>query len=314
MRKINYYFAKKWRNMQNNFFSALPAVYSEKPTVCHITPDNTKRLTPWSLKENMIVSFHYHNFVEIGYCFEGSGEHYTRDGFFPFRAGDALFIIPGHPHYTISPAGAEAKWMFLYFDLEELLELVFHQSGLSETASLNPELSLYDLIPRSRYPEICQLILRITKQYQTFLPGRNELLCSLFLELLLTLGREKGDKSGCPIRSSEDYGKLNIVIRHICNAINSGRIPELEELSPLCYMSTSNFRKVFRETVGIAPHDYIIQLAIQRTQKLLLSSDNSVLDICAEVGFHSVSSLNRNFMARCGMSPTAYRQMHQSLY
>lgn len=300
--------------MKNQVFSGLPAVYSEKPTVLQITEDDAGRLSPWRLEAGHVVSYHYHRAVEIGYCFEGSGTHYSKDGAFPFHAGDALFIIPGHPHYTVSDAGAATKWMFLYFDLQALADAAFQGTELPESGALNPEITLYEIISGDRYPEICRLILQIVRQYQSFRPGRTEFLCVLCMELLLLLGREGGTLPRCRVRPAAEYGRMEPVVRHIHAAVESGRIPGLEELAALCYMSPSHFRSVFREVVGVPPHDYVIQLAIRRTQELLLSSDKSILDICAAAGFRSVSSLNRNFQRQCGMSPKAYRQAHQYLY
>lgn len=299
--------------MQDLFFH-LPTVYSDKPTVTHISMSDTDRLAPWGLGADNIVSYHYHNYFEIGYCFEGNGIHYTQYGAFPFQPGDALFILPGHPHYTVSRENTTAKWMFLYFDLEEMLKSMFCQANLSESETLNPVLTLYELIPGSKYPVLCQKVLQITRQYQTFRKGRNELLCALFLELLFLISRETGTLPPCPIQSHKDYGKLNDIIQYIYSRINAGSIPKSEEIASKYFMSTSNFRKVFRETVGISPHDFVIQLAVKRAQILLLSSDMRILDICSEVGFLSVASLNRNFINQCGMSPQAYRQVHKSLY
>lgn len=302
--------------MQSPVFSNLPAVYSEKPTALQINQEDSKRLTPWRLEADHIVAYHYHHTVEIGYCFEGRGIHYSSTGEFPFQAGDALFMIPGVPHYTVSAAQTVTKWMFLYFELDDFLGAGSFSFQGEERGknSWNPSLSLYEIISCRQYPELCGLILSIVRQYQTFLPGRSELLRLLCTELLLLLGREQGDLPPRRIRQEVEYGRLEPAVNYIHAAIDRGRIPEPGELAEMCYMSPSYFRSIFRKTMGTSLHDYMIRLAVRRTQKLLLSSDKSILDICAEAGFRSISSLNRNFQIYCGMSPQAYRREHQYLY
>ena len=91
-------------------------------------------------------------------------------------------------------------------------------------------------------------------------------------------------------------------------------MPTVEELAKVSFLSLSYFRKEFTRVVGVAPYDYIIRTAILRAQKLLMTTDRNILKICSDVGFKSISSLNRNFQLQCGMSPKEYRRMHQTMY
>ena len=187
---------------------SLPTTYSDKPTVDQITPENVNRLSPWILPKNNLAFYHYHDFVEIGYCFEGKGTHYDADLKFHYEPGDCLFVIPGRAHYTISASNEDCKWMFLYFDYRSMLTKLFGKPDLSQDGPLNPETALYGLISRKKHPEICDQVLRITEQYRTFQPRREELLCSMFLELIFLLQREHSDLVPSYIYPIKDYGKF----------------------------------------------------------------------------------------------------------
>lgn len=300
--------------MRNQFFSKFQIVYSEKPSVTLIERNDSFRLAPWLLGDKHVTSYHYHNAFEIGYCFEGNGFHYTPSGKYPFEAGDALFILPKRPHYTVSAPDTVSKWMFLYFDLEAMLHETFGYPRLSNADSLNLTLTLYDYISRDTYPQICDCILQLIHQYQSFLPNRNEILCFQFLQLLYTIRRVQGSYMPCETRTADNYGKMTEIVQYIYQCTESGHIPRMEELSAHFNMSVSNFRKNFREEVGMAPHDFIMKVTIEHTQKLLLSSDMRILDICTAAGFQSISSFNRNFTALCGISPQTYRKIHKTLY
>lgn len=297
-----------------NPLSYLPTTYSEKPTVDQITEQNTERLSPWILPKNDLTFYHYHDFIEIGYCFQGSGIHYDNDAKFTYENGDALFVIPGRAHYTISAPAVESKWMFLYFDYKRMTKNLFGTPDLSQEGPLNPETTLYGIISRRKFPTICDQVLRITEQYRTFLPHRNELLCVQFLELIFLLNREDGGNTPCCVYPVKEFGRFKKTIHYINDAIENGRMPTVEELAKVSFLSLSYFRKEFTRVVGVAPYDYIIRAAILRAQKLLMTTDRSILKICSDVGFKSISSLNRNFQLQCGMSPKEYRRMHQTMY
>ncbi len=293
---------------------SLPTTYSNKPTVDQITSLNTERLAPWMLPKSNLMFYHYHDFIEIGYCFGGSGTHYDTNLEFSYEAGDCLFVIPGRSHYTISAPNVNSKWMFLYFDYKRMLTQLFGKPDLSQNSPLNPEITVYGIIRRSEYSGICDQVLHITEQYRSFLPRREELLLSMLLELVFLLQREQSALTPSYIYPVKDYGAFKKTVHYINDAIEAGRMPNVEELANFNFMSLSYFRKQFTKTLGVAPHDYILRTAILRAQKLLMTTDASILKICSDVGFKSISSLNRNFQLQCGMSPKEYRKMHQSLY
>ena len=81
----------------------------------------------------------------------------------------------------------------------------------------------------------------------------------------------------------------------------------VDDLAAECKMSTSYFRRVFTETMGLGPLEYLNKTRIIRACTILKMSDSSVLDVCEAVGFRSLSSFNRHFSAIMGQPPTAWR-------
>ena len=64
-----------------------------------------------------------------------------------------------------------------------------------------------------------------------------------------------------------------------------------------------NFRALF----GVTPHQYRIQVRLERAQELL-GAGHSVTDACLEVGFSSPGSFSHLFGRRVGVTPSAYRR------
>jgi len=59
--------------------------------------------------------------------------------------------------------------------------------------------------------------------------------------------------------------------------------------------------------MGRSPLEYLNTVRINKACYLLRSTENSILNISEDVGFHSISSFNRYFSRMIGMSPREYR-------
>ena len=81
----------------------------------------------------------------------------------------------------------------------------------------------------------------------------------------------------------------------------------LEELAALTHLSTSSFKRKFKETFEESPKKYITRKKVEKAAELLRSSDNRISDIAYDVGFESVATFNRNFTAKYQKSPSEYR-------
>jgi AraC-like DNA-binding protein len=92
----------------------------------------------------------------------------------------------------------------------------------------------------------------------------------------------------------------------------------IEQLSHEVALSPYYLIRLFRRIYKRTPHQYLIQLRIARAKELLSSSDLSITEICAEVGFESLGSFSTLFSKTVGISPSAYRlssqRMRQSVY
>ncbi len=64
---------------------------------------------------------HFHNYLEIGYCYEGQGELVIAEQSFRFR-GNQFSVIPKNcPHTTNSDLGTVSRWEYLFVDVEGFL-------------------------------------------------------------------------------------------------------------------------------------------------------------------------------------------------
>ena len=82
----------------------------------------------------------------------------------------------------------------------------------------------------------------------------------------------------------------------------------LEELGKSVGQSRSMLAERFARMVGMPPMQYLARWRMQLAAELLSNGNMSLLDIAADVGYESDSSLSRAFKKATGMAPSAWRR------
>jgi AraC-like DNA-binding protein len=78
-------------------------------------------------------------------------------------------------------------------------------------------------------------------------------------------------------------------------------------MAALCHLSTSSFKRKFKETYDDSPKKYIARKKVEKAARLLRTQELRVSDIAYDVGFESLATFNRNFSGIYGKSPSEYR-------
>lgn len=102
-----------------------------------------------------------------------------------------------------------------------------------------------------------------------------------------------------------DSHKLQIVLDYINDYIH--RDLHLAELANLVQMSPYYFGRLFKQSIGLTPHQYVIQCRIEKSKQLLKRQDLSLTYISQQVGFHDQSHFSNTFCKIVGLTPKKYR-------
>lgn len=86
----------------------------------------------------------------------------------------------------------------------------------------------------------------------------------------------------------------------------------LPALAALAGYSTSHFSARFRTLTGFSVTEYVKRLRMAQARQLLITSDHSVAEIAARVGYPDPFYFSRHFTAIHGMSPRAFRRRHKA--
>jgi AraC family transcriptional regulator len=72
--------------------------------------------------------------------------------------------------------------------------------------------------------------------------------------------------------------------------------------------SRVHFVRMFKVTTGYSPHNYLLNLKLERARELLKNRSMSLIDVALDCGFSSHSHMSRFFRKVVGVTPTAYRR------
>ena len=101
--------------------------------------------------------------------------------------------------------------------------------------------------------------------------------------------------------SPQDYDFREVIENNIYATLS------IPEMTVLCGMSPTTFKRKFSELYQDSPAEYIRKRKLERATQLLKSGNLRISDIVFDCGFESVSSFNRAFKKQYKVSPTAFR-------
>lgn len=81
-----------------------------------------------------------------------------------------------------------------------------------------------------------------------------------------------------------------------------------ESMADVACVTKAHLGRLFRQTLGCSPIQFVLRTRIQCAQRLLVTTSRSVGAIADEVGFNDVSYFVRLFRQKIGFTPQEYRE------
>ncbi|WP_338287062.1 helix-turn-helix domain-containing protein [Luteolibacter sp. LG18] len=124
------------------------------------------------------------------------------------------------------------------------------------------------------------------------------------LRTAMTSPQGKRSRSVPPNLSRADQIACYIA-RHYQEPITAAQIGEAVGMHPNYAMN------LFRRTFGTTMIDFLVQHRLSHAQRLLVSTDDPIIEIASASGFQSLSRFNEAFKASCGCPPREYRKRNR---
>jgi AraC family transcriptional regulator len=115
-----------------------------------------------------------------------------------------------------------------------------------------------------------------------------------------------------PKSISQSRGKLTAIqLRELIELIHTNLSEELSlsNLAAHLNLSPFHFARLFKSSLGLSPHQYVLQNRVERAKKLIMvskSSDLRLIDVALQVGFYDQSHLGKAFKRVVGVSPKVF--------
>jgi AraC family transcriptional regulator len=224
------------------------------------------------------------------------------------RGGSCHRGIAVHGDIDIIPAGMPGQWDLAARDKALLLRLT---PGLLNKAAEESDIDPRRVEIRNRFkvrdPQLENIGWALKAEMESGYSCGRLYLDSLALAVAARLVHFHSSLSIEPrIQNGKLAGhKLKQVLSYIED--NVGEDISLSEIATVSGLSVSHFKRVFRESVGLPVHQYLIRRRLERAKELLGEGKLSISQIAIETGFAHQSHLARHMRRVLGILPRILR-------
>ena len=254
---------------------------------------------------------HFHNYLEIGFCYEGTGDLILGEDTVRFGGREFSVLPPNFPHTTNSDPGDLSQWEYLFIDVEGFLRKFLDNPVKAEKMIqriYSKPLFLKEADNTSVAAKILKIMDIMRNGEEFYLEEAKGILASLLAEIA-RMNRNEAEE-----RVPEEKGKITNMISRSLDYISDHYMEDIkiENLAKSCHISETHFRRLFTSYMKVSPLEYINTVRIQTACDLLQKTDAPVADIAHKCGFTTNSTFNRNFKQLMGVTPIEWRKRPES--
>ena len=254
---------------------------------------------------------HWHEEVEILYVEQGAFTLVINGCDYLAQAGDCFMINSHDLHQAFNYKQQDSKHYAIVFHLSLLKSFGFDvcQHKYIEPL-LTGEMRFPTLIKAtSSTGTLINPLLNQIVELNKHQPFGWELgVKSNLLQVLVTLILQNEMIQSKTETHSIQMNKLNLV-KHSLDYIHVHYKEKvlISEIASRLHISTEYYSRIFKLYTGKTPIEYVNDHRIDQATKLLISTEQSVLDIALDCGFENISYFIRKFKSKKGLTPKQFR-------
>lgn len=256
--------------------------------------------------------WHYHPELELTHIVRGQGTRFVGDSVLRYRAGDLVLLGANLPHCWIDDEHGQGE-------INELVVLQFKAdclgAGFLDVPEAQPLQQLFSTALRGlRYTDdSAEATLQLMWQ---LLDKKGLGRLSVMLQLLEGLA----DAEDAIPLASEVYqidnsqfhgGRMTRVVdyvrAHLADEIKQTDVADSIGMSP------QGFSRFFKATTGRTFVSFVNVMRIMEACKLLVNTQQDIIDIAFTCGYGNLSNFNRRFQELKQTTPREYRALHVRL-
>jgi AraC family transcriptional regulator len=244
----------------------------------------------FSARDDLLIVLHLSGPVTVERDFDGD-----RASVNVHRGG--LFILPGGRNFGVS-LGGSLESIHIYVR-SALLRHAAQELGVDDQ-SLNivPKLGVHDSVIEQLGLTCCTMLAERHSDF--FAEGVARILASRIIA-----AHAQAALAPLPARHGLSQSQLDAV-RDLVEARIEGSVT-VEDLAALTGLSTFQFTRQFKRSVGLTPYQFVIDARLDRAREILMRG-TTIADTAAQTGFSHQEHLTRMFRRRFGVTPGQFRK------
>lgn len=286
-------------SINKNQMEEIAGLTSEYPFAYH-RPDYSEWHVPW----------HWHEEVEFNYVVSGKMMVKTTDKEYIFHEGEAFYInsnvlaamekVEGEPRcltdsYLFHPVFLSGHFRSIFET--KYVEPVIHNKGL-------------DVLEIRGNNDIQKEMLRKLRQVPKLQNEENFefKIRNIFSEIWLLLLEEMKNMDYPVKRENQDriQSMISYIQQHYQDKIT------LEEIASSAAVGTRECLRCFQKNIQKTPFEYLLDYRIERAENLLLTTNDSIVDIALQCGFSNSAYFCKVFKELRHITPGKFRSVSHS--
>lgn len=261
-------------------------------------------------------NWHFHSEYQLFLVMKGTGTRFIGDHVSPFKDGDLVFTGPNLPHlwqsdleYFNGDPEYITEGIVIYFSENFLGKDFMNKKEMYKIKHLFQRAHRGMLIYGDSSGQAITLLERVLKvedfdRILTLLHLLNLLANSTDYKLLASEGYSNSLKEN-------ETDRMNRVHAYVMK--NFREKISLDEVAAIANMSPSSFSRYFKIHANKTFSDFLTEIRIGYSCKLLISQKIDIAQVCYDSGFNTLSNFNRQFKAVTHYNPMEYRKKYSEI-
>lgn len=271
------------------------------------------RTDHWYTENQAVNMLHFHNCLQIGYCYEGNGHSLVEGRLMEFESGNVTVIPAKAQHHIVSHPGTVSRWIWLYLDPFTFIPNLHPTHSKALMRIFFGEKVMAFVLHKNDQNEMINITQAIINELENKDEGYGDIVrLQTHAFLLLLLRAASGLHPAAPAAMQTQMQLIAPAVQYI--ALHYMDNISIMELAELCHVSTTHLRRVFHRVMNCAPLEYLQMIRLEAACLLLFSSELSILEVSGQVGFPTVTSFTRQFQKLLHTTPGKWRKQRRSMH
>lgn len=267
----------------------------------HVRLSSGVQLAAWENTYDLVNVINHHHTLSL----------YVKNGYDVYKKIGNHWQNGGAPdHFCLMPEASESTWDIRgYF---AFVHLYYTDEHLKKIAS-----EIWDKEPNQiilnekffTYDATISLIYRNFLLKNNWHHTENHLQFSTATTLLLNHLLQNYSNKNWQLPNIKG-GLSSYALKYILDWIDAhlSETLTLEVLAKQVHLSEYHFAHMFKHSMAISPHQYVLQKRLNKAQYLIQHSSQNLLDIALQCGFSSATHFSQQFKKQFGYAPSSIRK------